>query len=281
MKNLLIYLFSAFIFAGISGVSASAIDAPLPKNVVSLEIPAQNPQKSEIKFGNETVSETSLPEKILTEKNFEASSSSETVKSSEVKIKNKIEKSDDLLKKNTTDIKKTSEKAVDDAKNAAEKTGDSARNAARAARNATESAAVKTKQIAQKTVDVTKNAADKTASATKKATRNTIDGTKDFVDSVNPARPLTKEDLDAASALKTLKSEKKEINSAFKSRIKDVDAKIKSAENTTSVSDVQKRNLIYELNKEKNKLEREKASYIEKYDQKIEVAKQNKRGNNK
>lgn len=136
-----------------------------------------------------------------------------------------------------------------------------------------------TKNAAKKAALATKQATKKTADTTKSVTKKTIDGTKDVIDNVNPAKTYTKEELEESAAIKKLKDEKKEINSAYDSRIKDVKAKIKSTENNSSLSEYQRRNKVYKLNKELENLEKERDNYIKEYNSKIEQAREIKRQN--
>ncbi len=134
-----------------------------------------------------------------------------------------------------------------------------------------------TKQTTNKAVKATKETTSKAVTATKNAAQKTVDNTKDVIDNINPNKPVTKAGLEADANIKTLKNEKKELKSAYNSRIKDVDAKINAVQNYSDLTEVQKQNKVYSLQKEKAALEKEKDEYMEKYDTKIETAKTKKR----
>ena len=108
-----------------------------------------------------------------------------------------------------------------------------------------------TKKGYNKTVEATKKGYKKTVSATKDFTGKTVENTKEAFENINPNKPVTLEDLEGKAKVKTLKNERKELKSAYNSRIKDINAKIKLTEKSTSMSDVQRQNKIYTLNKEK------------------------------
>lgn len=143
----------------------------------------------------------------------------------------------------------------------------------KATKNATKKTVKATKEVTDKTVKATKRATDKTVKTTKDVTNKTVEETKNFIENINPSKPITAESLKQESSLKTLKNEKKEIKSAYNSRIKDIDAKIKSAEKSTLMDDVQKRNRIYMLNKEKQELIIKRDNTIEEYNLKIKELK--------
>ncbi len=134
-----------------------------------------------------------------------------------------------------------------------------------------------TKTTAKKTIRTTKKATNKAIQATKEAAQKTADNTKDLFDTINPNKTVTKEDLEYNANIKTLKNEKKELNSAYKSRIKDIDAKIKATQQYSNLTQAQKQNRVYTLQKEKMILEKERLGYINKYDKRIEAAKARKR----
>ncbi len=153
-----------------------------------------------------------------------------------------------------------------------------------ATKKATDKTVKATKKATKKTIEVTKDATDKTIKATKKATNKTVEATKnftdktveetkDFVDSLNPNREITAQGLENEATIKTLKNERNELKSAYNSRIKDLNARIKATEKSTTISDVQRQNQIYSLNKQKNDLITQRDKAIEKYNHKIELQK--------
>lgn len=154
------------------------------------------------------------------------------------------------------------EKAIDATKKATDKT-------VKVTKEATNKTVKATKQATKKTVEVTKKATDRTVTTTKTLKDKTVDGTKEIIDNLNPNKPVTLEGLEKEAAIKTLKNEKKELTAAYNSRIKDIKAKIKAAENSTVMSDVEKQYQIHSLNKQKESLEEERDLAIEKYNNKI------------
>ncbi len=162
--------------------------------------------------------------------------------------------------------KETTDKTVKATKETAKKTADATKNAT----NKTVSA---TKNAAKKTAEKSKEVKDKTVTATKDFTNKTVDGTKGIIDDLNPNKPVTLESLEAEAELKTLKNEKKALKSAYNSRIKDTNAKIKAAESSTTISDVERQNRIYTLNKQKKELELQREEAINKYNTKITESK--------
>ncbi len=130
-----------------------------------------------------------------------------------------------------------------------------------------------TKKAANKTVSATKDATKKTVDATKDFTEKTVDGAKDIINNLNPNKPVTLEELETKSQIRILKNERKGLKSAYNSRIKDIDAKIKATENATNLSTVQKQTRVHSLNKEKLDLINKRDSAMEKYDKKIEAVK--------
>ena len=63
------------------------------------------------------------------------------------------------------------------------------------------------------------------------------------------------------------------MKSAYNSRIKDINAKKKAAEKSTTLSDVQRQSKIYSLNKEKAELAEKRDKMIERYNDEIELIK--------
>lgn len=133
-----------------------------------------------------------------------------------------------------------------------------------------------TKKATKKTVDVTKDATKKTIQTTKDVTDKTIDGAKDVIDNLNPNKQVSLEELETSASIKTLKNQRNEIKSAYNSRIKDINAQIKAAENSTTITDVQKQNKIYTLNKEKIALIEQRNKEVNTYNEKISKLKNNK-----
>ena len=113
----------------------------------------------------------------------------------------------------------------------------------------------------------------KTVDATKDFTEKTVDGAKDIINNLNPNKPVTLEELETKSQIRILKNEKKGLKSAYNSRIKDIDAKIKATENATNLSTTQKQNKVHTLNKEKLDLINKRDKAMEKYDKKIDSIK--------
>ena len=146
--------------------------------------------------------------------------------------------------------------------------------AVEATKEATDKAVNATKKGYKKTVEATKKGYKKTVSATKDFTGKTVENTKEAFENINPNKPVTLEDLEGKAKVKTLKNERKELKSAYNSRIKDINAKIKLTEKSTTMSDVQRQNKVYTLNKEKADLILQRDAAIKKYDSKIELAKE-------
>ncbi len=161
---------------------------------------------------------------------------------------------------------------MDSAKDAAKKTVDSTKDL----KDKTVTAAKKTKD---KTVTSTKEVTNKTVKSTKEFTGKTVDSTKEFIDNINPNKPVTVEELETKSSIKTLKNERNEIKSAYNSRIKDINAKIKAAEASTTITDVQRQNRIYNLNKEKEELVLKRDESVLQYNNKIEKIKTDSKSN--
>ncbi len=162
--------------------------------------------------------------------------------------------------------KDTTDKTVKATKKAAKTTGEKTKEVKDKTFKAT-------KNAAQKTSEKTKYVKDKTVKATKDFTDKTVDGTKNLIDDLNPNKPVTLEGLESEAELKTLKNERKGIKSAYNSRIKDTNAKIRAAEKSTMLSDAERQNKIYTLNKQKKELEQQRDTYLSEYDTKINKAK--------
>ncbi len=138
-----------------------------------------------------------------------------------------------------------------------------------ATKKTTKKAVKSTKDITDKTVNATKSGYKKTVDATKEFTDKTVEGAKEALDNINPNKPVTLEELQYESQIKILKNERKGLKSAYNSRIKDVNAKLKAAEKSTILTSVQKQNKVYTLNKEKYELIKQRDAAIQKYDKKI------------
>ncbi len=141
--------------------------------------------------------------------------------------------------------------------------------AAEAVKDATDKTVSATKNITKKTVKATKKGYKKTVSTTKDLTDKTVEGTKNVFDNLNPNKPVTLSELETQAQIRTLKNEKKGIKSAYNSRIKDINAKIKAAEVSTTLNETQKQSKIYSLTKEKDELISQRDAAIFKYDSQI------------
>lgn len=142
-----------------------------------------------------------------------------------------------------------------------------------ATKEATDKSVEATKKFTKKAVKATKNATKKSVDATKDFTKKSVDATKDAFENMNPNKPVTLEELQGKSKIKTLKAEKKELKAAYNSRIRDIDAKIKATEKSTILTDVQRQNTIYTLNKEKAEIQAQRDSAIDRYDKRIKELK--------
>ena len=138
-----------------------------------------------------------------------------------------------------------------------------------ATKDATKKTVEGTKNITQKTVDGTKKLTKKTVKATKNLTEKTVDGTKEVIDNLNPNKPITFEKLQSESDIKIIKVEKKQKKAAYNSRIKDINAQIKATEQSTILSETQKQNKVYKLNKEKAALIYQRDKEISEYNARI------------
>ena len=169
------------------------------------------------------------------------------------------------------------EKALDATKEATDKTVKATKDATKKTVDATKKVTKKTvdstKEFTDKTVKATKDVTKKTVEATKEFTNKTVEGTKDAIENLNPNKPVTLEGLETKAEIKTLKSERNELKSAYNSRIKDINAKRKAAEKSTTLSDVQRQSKIYSLNKEKAELAEKRDKMIERYNDEIELIK--------
>ncbi|MBQ3640578.1 hypothetical protein II906_01395 [bacterium] len=187
--------------------------------------------------------------------------------------KNAAHKTAEVTKEDTnkvvTGTKNAAHKTAEVTKNAADKTVTGTKNVAHKTADVTKKDTNKvvtgTKNAAHKTAEVTKNAADKTVTGTKNAVKNT----KGAIENLNPNREVTLEELEYKAQIKTLKNEKKEIFAAYTSRIKDTKAKINAINNSGTMTEVQKRDAIYELEKEQKSLEEERDNAIKKYNEQI------------
>ena len=233
MKKILFSLVISTLFIGYTNIASYANE-----DTVTIEIPTSSVEKIDVKYENKTPSKT--------EKAIEAT-------------------------------KEATDKTITATKNATKKTVD-------ATKDFTGKAVQSTKDATKKTVDATKDFTDKAVQSTKDATKKTVDATKDFtnktventkeiLETINPNRPITLEGLEAKSEIKTLKNERNELKAAYNSRIKDINAKIKAAEKSTVISDVQRQSKIYTLNKEKTELINKRDKMIERYNDEIELIK--------
>ncbi len=143
-------------------------------------------------------------------------------------------------------------------------------------KKAAKKTAKETKKITRKTVEATKSAAQKTADGTKSITNKTVENTKNIIEDINASKEVTAADLEKKASIKTLKNEQKALKAAYNSRIKDTKAKIKATEQSTVISDVQKRNKIYTYEKQILDLEQQRDSAMKKYDAKINYIKNKK-----
>lgn len=170
------------------------------------------------------------------------------------------------------------EKVINATKDATDKTVKATKKATKktieVTKDATDKTVKATKKATKKTIKATKDVTNKTVEATKNFTDKTVEETKDFVENLNPNREVTAEGLENEATIKTLKNERNELKAAYNSRIKDINARIKSTERSTTISDVQKQNQIYSLNKQKRELISQRDKAIEKYNHKIELQKQ-------
>lgn len=185
------------------------------------------------------------------------------------KIDVKYEKDSPSVKdKAITTTKDVTDKTVEATKRVTKKTIE-------ATKDVTDKTVKATKKATKKTIKATKNATDKTVEATKNFTDKTVEETKDFVESINPNREITAEGLEKEAAIKTLKNERNELKAAYNSRIKDIDARIKATEKSTTISDVEKQSKVYTLNKQKKELISQRDKAVERYNHKIELQKKN------
>ena len=129
----------------------------------------------------------------------------------------------------------------------------------------TDKAVKATKNFSKKTVESTKKAYEKT----KDFTSDAVDNTKYTLENLNPNKEVTLEDLKQDAKINTLKDERKELKSAFNSRIKDTKAKIKTTEQSLNLSDVQRRNKVYNLQKDLADMEAQRDKLLAEYDAKI------------
>lgn len=157
-------------------------------------------------------------------------------------------------------------KAVDATKSATKKT-------VNATKDFTNKTVTATKSATKKTVKATKEATNKTVKTTKELTDKTVDGTKDLIENLNPNKPVTLDELETTASINKLKAERDEVKAAYNSKIKDVNAQIRAAEKSTTITDVQRQNKIYTLNKEKISLTEQRDIEITKYNSKIKELK--------
>jgi len=161
------------------------------------------------------------------------------------------------------------DKAIETSKEIKDKTVKATKKTLKKTKSYTDKTISETKSTTQKTVEAAKNAAQKTVDKTKEIKDKTVDSTKEFVDNLNPNKVLTAEELETEATVRTLKNEKNELKSAYNSRIKDLNAQIKAAEVSTTLSDVERQNKIHTLEQQKEDLQQQKESAISKYNLKI------------
>ena len=134
----------------------------------------------------------------------------------------------------------------------------------------------KVKAETNKTISKTKEMTDKTVKATKKFTKDTVDNTKEAIDNLNPNKPVTLASIEKKAAIKKLKIERDAKKAAYNSKIKDIKAQTTAAEYSTTITDVQRQNKIYTLNKEKQSLIEQRDAAIKEYNAKINEIRNNK-----
>ena len=97
-----------------------------------------------------------------------------------------------------------------------------------------------------------------------------------MIDNLNPNKPVTLESLEKSATIKTLKIERDTKKAAYNSKIKDIKAQIKAAEYSTTLSEVERQNKIYMLNKEKEALTEQRDLEVKEYNNKIDEIRANK-----
>ncbi len=162
--------------------------------------------------------------------------------------------------------KEATDKTVKATKEMAEKTSDSAKRGFHKTKKAT-------KEFAKKTSESTKAGYENTKEATKNFADKTVENTKEALNNLNPNKPVTLEGLEKEAKIKILKSERNELKAAYNSRIKDLKAKVKLTQNSTTMNDVQKQNRIYKLNKDIKALELQRDNAVYQYNAKIKEIK--------
>ncbi len=170
-------------------------------------------------------------------------------------------------------VKKTTKKTIDSTKKLTKKmvaaTKKATKKTADSTKEITDKTVSATKSATKKTVNSTKEITDKTVKSTKGFTDKTVDGTKEFFENINPNKQVTVESLENKAQIKTLKNERNELKSAYNSRIKDIEAKIKLTQVSSNLSETQRQNRIYNLNKEKEELINTRDKAVENYNNKI------------
>ncbi len=134
----------------------------------------------------------------------------------------------------------------------------------------------KTVEATKKGYEKTKDATIKTWESTKEFTNNAVDNTKDFIDDLNPNKPVTLESLEKSAAIKKLKVERDTKKAAYNSKIRDIKAQIKAAEYSTTLTETQRQNKIYTLNKEKTSLTEQRDTTVKEYNDKIKEIRKTK-----
>ena len=116
----------------------------------------------------------------------------------------------------------------------------------------------------------------KTVNATKKFTERTVDSTKEAIDNLNPNKPVSLESIEKKAAIRKLKVERDAKKATYNSRIKDIKAQTTAAEYSTTITEVQRQNKIYTLNKEKQELINQRNAVVKSYNEKINEIKNKK-----
>lgn len=167
--------------------------------------------------------------------------------------------------------KEATDKTVKATKDIAGKTSDSAKKGFRKTKEAT-------KDFAKKTSETTKAGYENTKEATKSFADKTVENTKEVFSNLNPNKPVTLEGLEKDAKIKILKSERNELKAAYNSRIKDTKAKVKLTQASTTMTEVEKQNKTYKLNKEIKALQQQRDNAVYQYNAKIKEIKNRKEG---
>ena len=136
-------------------------------------------------------------------------------------------------------------------------------------KNPPSATANKVKESTNKTVQKTKSVTNKTVNKTKEITNKTVDNTKDIIDELNPNKPMTLESIETRANIKTLKIERDAKKATYNSKIKDLNAQVKAAQYSTTLTEVQRQDKIHTLNKQKKELTTKRDTMIKEYNAKI------------